>query len=378
MDTINTEKEVIDRYADASEVVQPALCCAVDYDPKVLKVIPQEIIDKDYGCGDPSQYVQEGDVVVDLGSGGGKICYIASQLVGPKGRVIGVDFNPAMLELARRHQADIAEKIGWDNVTFKYGKIQDLATDYAAIDERLKKIPVSNAADYHALEQFKANQIATEPMIADNSVDVIVSNCVLNLVRTEEKSDLFAEMYRVLKRGGRVAISDIVSDEVVPEHLQNDPELWSGCISGAYQEQDFLKAFEEAGFYGIEVVKRDTDPWQVVEGIEFRSVTIRAYKGKDGECLERNQAVIYKGPWKEVLDDDGHRYQRGVPTAVCDKTCTIMSKEPYKDQMISVAPAVDIPLEEAKEFDCSRNQIRRPAELKGASYYNDDSSGSCC
>lgn len=164
MDTINTEKEVIDRYADASQVVQPTLCCAVDYDPKVLKVIPQEIIDKDYGCGDPSQYVQEGDVVVDLGSGGGKICYIASQLVGPKGKVIGVDFNPAMLELARRHQSDIADKIGWNNVTFKYGKIQDLATDYTAIDERLKKAPVSSAADYHALEQFKANQIATAPM----------------------------------------------------------------------------------------------------------------------------------------------------------------------------------------------------------------------
>ena len=84
-----------------------------------------------------------------------------------------------------------------------------------------------------------------EPLIADESIDVIVSNCVLNLVRPEDKKQLFAEMYRVLKRGGRIAISDIVSDETVPEHLAKDPDLWSACVSGAFQEEEFLRAFED-------------------------------------------------------------------------------------------------------------------------------------
>lgn len=277
----NTEKEVLARYARASEDVQPALCCAVDYDKKYLEVMPQEIIDKDYGCGDPSKYIGDGDVVLDLGSGGGKICYIASQIVGPTGHVIGVDFNPAMLALARRHQADIAQRIGWDNVDFKYGKIQDLRTDYDEIEARLQSHPVKDVSDYAELEHYRDEIGRTRPLIADHSVDVIVSNCVLNLVRTTDKAPLFDEMYRVLKKSGRVAISDIVSDKQVPQHLRDDPKLWSGCISGAYQERAFLAAFEQAGFYGVEIVKRDDEPWQVVEGIEFRSVTVTAHKGKE-------------------------------------------------------------------------------------------------
>ncbi len=119
-------------------------------------------------------------------------------------------------------------------------------------------------------------------------------------------------------------ISDIVSDEPSPEHLQNDPELWSGCISGALTEDGFLEAFEQAGFYGIRLLKRDAQPWQTVEGIEFRSVTVEAFKGKQGPCFERNQAVIYKGPFKEVLDDDGHRMERGGGTRCATRrsTCT--------------------------------------------------------
>src|SRR5439155_9502124 len=124
-----------------------------------------------------------------------------------------------------------------------------------------------------------------------------VSNCVLNLVEPRAKRQLFGEIFRVLKRGGRAVISDIVSDEDVPDHLQNDPELWSGCISGALTEEAFLKAFSEAGFYGIRILKFDEKPWRAVEGIEFRSVTIEAWKGKQGPCFERNQAVIYKGPF---------------------------------------------------------------------------------
>ena len=123
-------------------------------------------------------------------------------------------------------------------------------------------------------------------------MDVVVSNCVLNLVEPNSKRQLFDEIFRVLRKGGRAVISDIVSDEEVPKRLQNDPALWSGCISGALTEEGFLRAFSEAGFYGIQILKRDSRRWQTVDGIEFRSLTVEAFKGKQGPCFERNQAVI--------------------------------------------------------------------------------------
>ncbi|MBI3304108.1 MAG: hypothetical protein HYZ72_18755, partial [Deltaproteobacteria bacterium] len=126
-----------------------------------------------------------------------------------------------------------------------------------------------------------------------------------------DKRQLFAEIFRVLKNGGRAVISDIVADESVPAHLKNDSELWGGCISGALQESEFLQAFTAAGFYGMEILKRDAQPWRTVEGIEFRSLTLVAYKGKQGPCWDCNHAVIYKGPWSEVKDDDGHTLIRG-------------------------------------------------------------------
>ena len=365
---INPEQEVLKRYGAASQAREEALCCPVDYEPHYLKIIPQEIIDRDYGCGDPSQFVRPGEHVLDLGSGGGKICYIISQIVGAQGSVTGVDFNPPMLELAEKHRAAISAKLGYDNMRFLRGKIQDLRTDIAAVEAWLQANPVRGYADYERLETFRAEQARARPLIADQSVDVIVSNCVLNLVAAQDKAALFAEMFRVLKIGGRVAISDIVSDEPVPEPMQNDPDLWSGCISGAFQEREFLRAFEEAGFYGIAIAKRDSAPWRTIEGIEFRSVTVTAHKGKQGPCLERKQAVIYAGPWAKVEDDDGHVLERGVPVAVCDKTYRLYSREPYGGQIIPVPPLVEIALEDAGQFDCMRSVLRHPKETKGEDY----------
>lgn len=363
---LDKDREVLRRYADASKMREESLCCPISYDPAYLKVIPEEILEKDYGCGDPTPFVKEGETVLDLGSGGGKACYILSQIVGPKGRVIGVDFNPDMLDLAEKHRGEIVSRIGWDNVTFHRGRIQDLRTDIAALEKKIAEKPIANYDDFTALENFRGQIMP--PLVPDDHVDVIVSNCVLNLVRPEEKKQLFEEMYRVLKIGGRVAISDIVSDEEVPDRMREDGELWSGCISGAFQENAFLRAFEEAGFHGIALEKREAEPWQTVEGIEFRSVTVTAHKGKEGPCWERNQAVIYKGPWLEVRDDDGHVLRRGVATAVCDKTHRIFTSQPYGEDIYSVPPRIDIPLETARPFDCSRSVARHPRETKGLDY----------
>ncbi|HXG85987.1 MAG TPA: methyltransferase domain-containing protein [Pyrinomonadaceae bacterium] len=369
------ETAVRQRYGAAAQEREAALCCPVEYDPQFLKIIPNEIIERDYGCGDPSRFVKAGETVLDLGSGSGKICYIAAQIVGRAGKIIGVDTNEEMLALAEKHRAAIGEKIGFQNVEFRYGKIQDLKLDLSLVNSYLRENPVKSASDFAEFNNF-CERIKTErPLVADNSIDVVLSNCVLNLVRAEDKERLFKEMFRVVKRGGRVAISDIVSDEDVPAHLQKDAELWSGCISGAFREDSFLEAFDRAGFYGMEIVKRDEKPWRVVEGIEFRSVTVVAHKGKQGACLERNQAVIYKGPWKKVIDDDGHVLERGARTAVCDKTFQIYNREPYKNDIIAVEPVENISLEEAKEFDCRRTAKRSPRETKGLEYDLTDLSG---
>ncbi len=285
--TREIERSVCDRYSNAAGGRQPELCCPVDYDDRYLRVIPEEIIERDYGCGDPSRHVRRGETVLDLGSGGGKICYIASQVVGPEGRVIGVDMNDEMLGLARSHRQAIGDRLGYHNVDFRKGRIQDLALDVERLEQRLAERPASTPAELEALEAWKTRECRERPLIADDSIDVIVSNCVLNLVAMPDRERLFAEMERVLKRGGRAVISDIVADEDVPDALQADPELWTGCLSGAYREDRFLDAFERAGFYGTRVLERSTQPWQTIEGIGFRSVTIEAWKGNPRPAVDR-------------------------------------------------------------------------------------------
>jgi 2-polyprenyl-3-methyl-5-hydroxy-6-metoxy-1,4-benzoquinol methylase len=132
------EAAVRERYSTAAQATQAALCCPVEYDAKYLEIIPREVLERDYGCGDPSQHVTPGDVVLDLGSGGGKI---AAQIVGPTGRVIGVDCNDDMLALARRHQPDVAGRLGYDNVEFRKGKIQDLQLNLELLDGYLHAQP---------------------------------------------------------------------------------------------------------------------------------------------------------------------------------------------------------------------------------------------
>ncbi len=322
---MSQQTNVLDRYSEGAKKREESLCCPVNYDQNLLKMLPSEIIEKDYGCGDPSSYVKEGDTVLDLGSGGGKICYMAAQLVGEKGRVIGVDMNDDMLALANRHRADMAEKLGSDRVLFHKGYIQDLALDLGAVEEYLQANPVKDSQGLADLEAFKAEQKKKTPLIKDESVDLVISNCVLNLVDHALKPMLIADIFRVLKPGGRIAISDIISDQAIPEYLQQDAELWSGCISGAFEEQAFIDAFVDAGFVGVGYDKWDVAPWQVVEGIEFRSVTITAIKPVESND-ESAKELIFVGPYQLVVDEEGHEYWRGERTQVtAQKYAQLMS-----------------------------------------------------
>ena len=243
---LDQTQAVDERYGAAALEQEACLCTPVGFDPALLEVIPSAIVERDYGCGDPTRWVRSGDRVLDLGSGSGKNAFICSQIVGSEGFVVGVDRNADMLQLSRDAVPVVAKAIGYSNVRFVEG----------------------------AIEALDAPTAAGELLVPDASVDVVLSNCVLNLVNPSARQRLLANIRRVLAPGGRVAISDIVCDRPVPERLQQDPELWSGCISGAWQEQAFLEAFQDLGFQEVRYADRSDQPWREVEDIAFRAVTL--------------------------------------------------------------------------------------------------------
>ncbi len=331
---LNVESAVRERYSAAANQAEAALCCPVSYDRKFLEIIPPEILERDYGCGDPSKHVRAGETVLDLGSGGGKICYIAAQVVGASGRIIGVDCNDEMLNLAREYQGVVGDRLGFHNVEFRKGKIQDLRLDLERFETFLVENPVRSSSDWLRAEEHANSLRVSASLVADDSIDVVVSNCVLNLVRSEDRKQLFAELLRVLKPGGRAVISDIVSSDDVPLELQADAKLWSGCISGAFREDRFLEAFESAGFHGVEILERQSEPWTTVGPLEFRSLTVRAFKPQpDGESDFRH-AVVYRGPWKSVTTDFRQQLARGERVDVREAEFAMLAQPPYRDQLV--------------------------------------------
>src|SRR5438552_12827686 len=146
IETSHKETIVRQRYAAGAKESAGKLCCPVNCSSEYLKVIPQEVIHRDYGCGDPSRYLKPGETVLDLGSGTGKICFIAAQIVGPQGRVIGVDMTDEMLEVARRNAPLVAERLGHANVEFRKGRIQDLGLDLEMLGQDLKQSPITGRA----------------------------------------------------------------------------------------------------------------------------------------------------------------------------------------------------------------------------------------
>ena len=148
VERLDVEQAVQERYSSAARSSEPELCCPTHYDAKYLDILPQELVERDYGCGDPTCYVDRGDAVLDLGCGGGKVCYIASQIVGPDGRVVGIDMNKEMLALAHKYRQEVGDRLGYHNVEFYRGRIQDLELDLELFDTYLRENHVTQADDW--------------------------------------------------------------------------------------------------------------------------------------------------------------------------------------------------------------------------------------
>lgn len=292
METTVTREDVKDFYGKAGATPQPTLCCATIYKKEDIAHIPTEVMEVSYGCGSPVMQaaLKPGEVFIDLGSGGGVDCFIASKQVGKSGRVIGIDMTPEMMVRATTNAGKVAKNLGYHNVEFRQGYLEEVPVD-------------------------------------EHTADLLTSNCVVNL--SPDKKKVFKEIFRVLKNGGRFVISDIVSEVDVPQNMQKDKTLWGECISGALTEKQFLDMSVEAGFYGLEVLKRDF--YKEVEGFNFWSVTLRAWKYSKGEkCVYVGQQATYLGPYSQVNDDEGHTYVRNVPFEICTDTALKLGGEPYK------------------------------------------------
>ncbi len=187
---------------------------AAGYSAKELKSIPEEAV-FGLGCGNPTALaeIQEGETVLDLGSGGGIDVFLAANKVGDEGKVIGVDMTPDMIETAIKN----AQTGGYTNVEFKLGEIENLP-------------------------------------IEENTIDVIISNCVINL--TPDKNKAYSEVYRVLKPGGRILVSDLVTEGPIPHEIRKSFQAWSECVGGAMEKQDYLNTIKKAGFKEVETIEQ--------------------------------------------------------------------------------------------------------------------------
>ena len=315
---------ISDFYGDAADEPQADLCCPVKYDEADTSHIPKEVLERFYGCGSPvgSAGLRPGEVFADLGSGGGIDCFIAAKKVGPTGRVIGVDMTDRMLAVANRNRPLVADSLGYANVEFRKGTMEACP-------------------------------------IEDSAVDCLSSNCVLNL--SPDKRKVFAEMWRVLKDHGRICVADIVSEVKVPAALQADERLWGECITGALSEEEFLSELERAGFYGLRILKKTF--WKTVQGFAFHSVTVTGHKflKKDG-CRFIGQKAVYLGPWKSVIDEEGHLFPRNEEVEVCTDTAAKLSNGTYAGQFRVLQPS----------------GAAMPAGTAAMSLTTAESGGSCC
>lgn len=306
MTNASITQQVSERYARAAATAEQ-MCCPTGYDFEALRAfIPDEVLKISYGCGTPAGLatVQPGETVLDIGSGGGIDCFQAARLVGTSGRVIGIDMTDTMLDIARRSAPAVARNLGY---------------------------PLSNV-------EFRKGMADAMP-VEDGSIDLIISNCVINLA--PDKRTVFREMFRVLKPGGRFTISDIVADRPVPNYLIHDPEKWGDCLSGALPVSEYVGGMNQAGFLGVHQMK--FIPWQVIDGIHFLSLTLTGYKLLVPGAAEAARYATLRGPFSRVTDELGQVYERGMPKAVDTRTAALLQTLPLSQCIVLAEQPVPIP-----------------------------------
>lgn len=306
-------KEYYGKELTKSEDLKTNACCTIAPPPENIKKaignVHDEVVAKYYGCGLTIPSNLKGMKILDLGSGSGRDCYIAAQLVGEEGLVVGVDMTEEQLEVARKHENWHKERFGYkkSNVSFLKGNIE------------------------------KLDELDLEP----GSFDIIISNCVINLA--SDKSKVLRDAFKLLKKGGEMYFSDVYSDRRISSELQNDQVLWGECLSGALYWNDFLRAAKGAGFTDPRstenkpVTIENPELEDKVGNIRFYSVTYRMFKidGLESDCEDYGQAVSYKGNMLENMNsfdlDEHHHFPKGKILSVCGNTFKMLHETRFKD-----------------------------------------------
>ena len=306
-------REYYGKVLSANTDLKTSACCSPNgvsaSQKEILLNIEEEVLSKFYGCGTPIPPALSGCTVLDLGCGTGRDAYLLSKLVGEQGSVIGVDMTDEQLEVARRHIDTQTQRFGFKepNVDFRKGFIEDLS-----------------AAG-----------------IADNSIDVVVSNCVINL--SPDKERVFSEIFRVLKPGGELYFADVFASRRVPDELKGDPVLAGECLSGALYIEDFRRTLERLGCPDYRVFERhlielhDPEVNSKIGMINFCSLTVRAFKlsSLEDRCEDYGQSAVYLGGIEDnphsFLLDDHHLFEIHRPKAVCGNTALMLEETRFKN-----------------------------------------------
>ena len=323
----------------SSADLQTSACCLAESMPlhlsALLKDIHPEVKDRFYGCGSPIPPALEGATVLDLGSGSGRDCFMLSKLVGEQGRVIGLDMTDEQLAVARKHVGFHAEKFGYKkpNTEFLQGYIEDLGG----------------------------------AGIADNSVDLVISNCVLNL--SPDKARVFKEIFRVLKPGGELYFSDVFADRRIPKHLATDAVLLGECLGGALYIEDFRRIMAQSGCLDARVLSstplaiNNPDIERKAGYIKFYSMTVRAFKiNFEDRCEDFGQVAYYLGTLPEYPHqfalDDHHLFKTGQPMLVCGNTADMITATRYARHFrVTGDKSVHYGL-----FDCAPGNVAQTSE----------------
>jgi len=320
--------------------IKTSACCQLDSVPAHLRPlitnIHPEVRSKSYGCGSPIPYCLQGKTALDLGCGTGIDVYTMSQLVGNDGKVIGVDMTENQLKVANQYIDYHMKKFGFEkpNVTFHFGKI-----------EELKSLGIE-----------------------DNSIDVITSNCVINL--SANKEAVFKEIFRVLKPGGELYFSDVFSTRRVPEHLADDTVILGECLGGAMYLEDFRRTINKIGCADFRITSQsaisidDPEIFKKVGMINFCSMTIRAFKCDFEDICENYGHVAYylgtipEAPHSFILDDH-HEFKTGMPVPVCGNTAIMLSETRFTEHFRVEGDFST----HFGAFECNPNSLNHDAKL---------------
>ncbi len=308
---IENSQHYYGKVLQSSDDLKTDACCTAEAPPleirQALANVHDDVTSRYYGCGLVAPECLEGASILDLGSGSGQDAYLLSQLVGPKGRIVGVDATPEQLAVANQHKDWHAERFGFANVEFLEGNIE------------------------------KLDALDLEP----GSFDIIVSNCVINLV--QDKPAVFNQAHRLLKEGGELYFSDVYADRRIPKELQQDPVLHGECISGALYWGDFDRITRECGFADPRLVTDrpliigDAQQLAKVQGYRFYSATYRLFKlsGLEPRCEDYGQAVAYRGTAPGAPDafvlDNHHRMETGKVFPVCGNTWMMLNQTRFAE-----------------------------------------------